>query len=208
MPPRSLKPAPWRDRFVDAYLTLIPLISANVVWFLLSLPIVTLFPALAGLYHASQLIATDRDSGGRAVWDGFRAHFWLGWRWGLLLLAGIVLLGANLLFYGRIEAQWSLLPRALFFILLLFWLALNIYTFPLLLQQEDQRLRTALRNSLVLWIKRPLHSLLLVIACSLLILASTLYFPAAWPLLTAALCTYLSTRVVLETVAALGEGEE
>lgn len=192
----------WRERLVDAYLTSIPLIWANVVWVLLSLPLVTLFPALAGLYYSTQLIAGDRDGGGRAVWEGFRAYFWPGWRWGLFVGAGVVLCGANVWFYGRVETEWAWLPRAFFFMLLVLWLAANVYTFPLLLQQKELRLRTALRNSLVLWLKRPFHSLLLIFACALLGWASTVYFPLAWVFLTGALCTYLANRTVLETVAA------
>ncbi len=200
------KPGPWRDRLLDAYLTSIPLISANVVWFLLSLPLITFFPALAGLYHSTQLIAADRDGGGQAVWRGFRAHFWLAWRWGLLLAAGVAVLGANVLFYGRLQVAWAWLPRAFFFALLMLWLALNVYTFPLLLLQEDRRLRTALRNSLVLWMQRPLYSLMLLFTCALLAWASAVYFPFAWPLLTGALCAYLANRVVLESVARPGDG--
>jgi hypothetical protein len=38
---------------VDAYLAAIPLIVLNVTWFLISLPVVTIFPALASLFYAT-----------------------------------------------------------------------------------------------------------------------------------------------------------
>jgi len=199
---------PWKDRLVDAYLTSIPLIWANVVWFLLSLPLITLFPALAGLYHATHLIVTGRDGGGRAVWDGFRLYFRLGWRWGLLLGFGVAVLGVNVWFYNQVETSWAWLPRAFFFTLLVLWLAVNIYTFPLLLQQQETRLRTALRNSMVLWMRRPFHSLTLVAACALLTWASTFYFPFAWIFLTGSLCAYLANRTVVETIAEINESDE
>lgn len=199
---------PWKDRLIDAYLTSIPLIWANVVWFLLSLPLVTLFPALAGLYHSTYLIATDRDGGGRAVWEGFRAHFWLGWRWGLLVGAGIIVLAVNVWFYGQVETDWAWLPRAVFLTLLMLWLAVNVYSFPVLLQQKEAHLRMALRNSLVFWMQRPFHSLLLVAACALLAWASTFYFPFAWIFLTGSLCAYLANRTIVESIAEFKETKE
>jgi uncharacterized membrane protein YesL len=194
----------------DAYFTSIPLILANVVWFLLSLPVVTLFPALVGLFYATNQVAHDRASGGRAVWEGLRAYFWVSWRWGLIFLAGLLIGGVNLWFYQQSQAEWIWLLAAVFLTLSVMWISVNLYVPAFLIEQVEPSLRTAYRNSLALWVRRPLNSALLVVACALLLYLSVAFFPMAVPLITAAFCAYLVNRSVVESIAMLGErgGEE
>jgi len=52
------------------------------------------------------------------------------------------------------------------------WFALNLFYWPFWLSQKDQRLRIALRNAFVLYIKSPGFGLTILIVCALLVAVS------------------------------------
>jgi uncharacterized membrane protein YesL len=96
-----------RERSIDLYYDLIALITVNVMWFALTLPIVTAIPALGALFYATNRLAHGYGADWRTFRDGFRAHFWLSWRWGLVSLVIFGILGGNLWFYARADAGWA-----------------------------------------------------------------------------------------------------
>lgn len=197
---------PFRDRFFDLYIQSIDLITANVVWFILSIPLITLIPATGGLYHAMNRIAHGRVGNWRTVWEGFRLHFWLSWRWGLTNLVVFGVLWVNVSFYREVDAAWAVWVRMGMLFLFVLWGVLQLYTFPLLLEQKDRRIRTAVRNSLVLLLRRPAQTFGWAVAVFVLALGSSTFFPAAWIVLTASVCLYLSNRATLEGIARIAPG--
>lgn len=183
-----------RDALVDAYYDSGPLIVANLFWFVLTLPLVTAPPSAAGLYYVTNRLAHRRSANWRTFFDGFRTYFWLGWRWALVNLLVLAVLGANYWFYGRIvlnRAEWI---EAVFLCLAILWAILQIYTFPLLLEQQDSRMLTAVRNSIVLYVKYPMFSIGLAGLVLLLLVVSSVFLQPAWLFLTAGLCAYLTNR--------------
>src|SRR5207253_3194490 len=88
-------------------------------------------------------------------------------------------------------------------VLLLFWSVLQLYTFPLLLEQADVRLRVALKNSMVIVLRRPIATLVLIVEVALIVGLSTLVIPPAWIFVTASLCTYLANRTVVNSIRSL-----
>jgi uncharacterized membrane protein YesL len=183
-----------RDVFVDAYYDSGPLIVANVLWFALTLPLVTAPPAAAGLYYVTNQLAHRRSANWRTFFEGFRTYFWLGWRWGLVNLLVLSVIGANYWFYARIvlnRAEWI---EGIFLSLAMLWGILQTYTFPLLLEQKDRRMVTAVRNSVVLYLKYPAFSIGLAVLVLLLLVVSSLLLQPAWIFLTAGLCAYLTNR--------------
>jgi uncharacterized membrane protein YesL len=193
-PSHSLK-----EIFLDAYYDSIPLITLNLAWLLLSLPLVTAFPAAAGLYYATNQLAHQKSAGWETFIDGFRRYFWIGWRWGLLNLGALALLGVNIAFYAGLDAAWAPLLQGVFVSLSILWLLLQLYTFPLLLEQETPRLRTALYNSLVILARSPLPSLGLAALLIAICLLSTLLF-FLWFVLTVSLSAYLCNRATLRAI--------
>ena len=201
--PRAL--ANW---LVEAYHNMAELVIVNLLWFLLTIPVVTAPPAAAGLYYATNQVAYEKTINWRTFFEGFRTHFWMSWRWALMVVLGTVLILSNIWFYRGFEAQWSVWLQSFFMGLLVLWGLLNLYTFPLLLEQSDRRLVIALRNSLVLYIRRPLFSLG---AAALIILLAYLSFRYLYPLLlvlTGSLSAYLANQVTVHVVAELaGDGD-
>jgi uncharacterized membrane protein YesL len=191
----------FREQFIEVYIASVDLITANVVWFLLCLPLVTVFPATCGLYYAMNHFAHGRVGNGRLVWEGFRQYFWLSWKWGLSNLVVFGLLWVNIDFYRQFEAGWAAWARTFMILFFILWGLLQLYTFPLLLEQEEPRLRTALRNSLVLFIRRPLQMFGWSFAIFTFALGSSSLLPPAWIVITASLCLYSSNRATIDGIA-------
>jgi uncharacterized membrane protein YesL len=198
-----------RDALVDAYYDAIPLVTTNLLWFVLTLPLITAPPAAAGLYYVTNRLAHRRSASWRTFFEGFRSAFWLGWRWALTNLLALAVLGGSYWLYGRIGAGWSGWVQGLLLGLAVLWGLLQTYTFPLLLEQDDRRMLTALRNSVVLFVKYPVTSLGLALLVALLIVVSTLLLPPSWLLATASLGAYLANRgTIILTASSQGRPDE
>jgi len=197
----------FRETLINLYYDLVPLVSLNIIWFLLTLPIVTAFPAAAGLYYATNQLAHQKGAGWKTFFDGFRIHFWLSWRWGLLNVIIILVAVSNIKFYGQLEAEWSVWLRGVIIGLSILWGIIQLYTFPFLLEQEKQRLSTALRNSMVLLATRPAPVLSVAFLSLMLAVLSTVIVLPAWFFFTASLSVYLANKVVIDSVKKLQKDE-
>lgn len=206
--PRRGDVGTFQDILLGAYYDLISLILVNIIWFLLTLPVVTAIPALGGLYYATNRLAHQTPADWRIFLEGFRAHFWLSWRWGLMNVAGFGILGSSLWFYSQVEAGWAVWAHALMIGLLLWWFMIQVLTYPFLLEQTDRRLPVALRNSLVMLVRRPLFTVLTGTSIGALILLSVYLMRPAWIFLTGSLCTYLANRAVISTISKMQDQRE
>ena len=191
------------DWLVEAYHSMAELVIVNMLWFGLTILVVTAPPAAAGLYYATNQMAHEKAIGWRTFFEGFREHFWMSWRWALANLLVASLIVVNYLFYQGFESAWSTWVQGLFVGLFILWVLLNLYTFPLLLEQEDRRLIIALRNSLVIYIRRPLYAFGTAVLIGILIYGSSRFLFVLWPVITAGLGAYLSSRVTVRVVAEL-----
>lgn len=176
------------------------IVRINVLWFALTVPLITAPQALAGLYAYTHKLA--REQGFPTTddfWNGFHILRGAAWRWTLLNLFAAVVLASNLLFYGWIDTQAA---RALTWgwaIAGVNWFALQGYVFPLFLLQEQPRLRTALRNALVIYIRHPIRTVAhTAIALAIAVASSAALLP--WVLFSGAVLTLLGNQVVLHSV--------
>ncbi|HSO27116.1 MAG TPA: DUF624 domain-containing protein [Anaerolineales bacterium] len=190
------------EAFIDAWDAGLELVMINVFWFVFSVLVITLPPAQAGLYYATNQIAHREAISWRTFFVGFREYFWLSWRWTLLNLLVLIVIAANYIFYGRFDAGWARVVQALMPGLAGVWLALQTFTFPLLLEQADRRQWVALRNSAVLFVRFPLMGMTLLIVLLLFVAVSVL-LQAPWLVLTAALNAFLANRVVVVALSEL-----
>ena len=175
-------------------------VRVNVLWFALTVIVVTAPQALAGLYTYLHKIAQEEafptlDD----FWQGFRSLAGPAWRWALLNVAAAVILAANLLFYRSIDPTaagglfwfWAVVGAN--------WFALQGYVFPLLLLQEHPRIRTALRNALVIYLRHPLRTVIhAALAVAIMALSTVALLP--WILFTGAALGMLSNQMVLYSV--------
>jgi len=190
-----------RDQAIDAYMATIPLITLNVLWFIVSLPIVTAAPAAGALFYATNRLAHGKPANASTFFEGFRQYFWRSWSWGILnILVGSILV-SNYIFYGRFGESWTIWARAIVLTLSFLWLALQMYTFPLMIEQEKPHLRTAMRNSLVLMIKRPVYSIGIALLIAVIVLVSSLVILPLWAFFSASACAYLANRAAVGSIA-------
>jgi uncharacterized membrane protein YesL len=185
----------------DFWDELFTLILMNIVTVLLAIPVVTFPPALAGLWNAANLAAKGRSVHWSDYFEGFRLYFLKAWGLALLTILVVVVVVTNVRFYTpglspfNINSTLSIWVRALFIVLGSLWVVMQMYPMALLLEQEDQRLRVALRNAAVLFVANPGFTVLLVLLLAVVAAISTV-IPALWLLITLAFMAVVCNKAV------------
>jgi uncharacterized membrane protein YesL len=180
----------YKTVFIDIYDDLLRLIVFNILWFLLTLLVIVAPPAAAGLFYITNELVHRRSVEWTTFFEGFRKYFWLSYRWAIMNTLVLLTLGVNILFYRSFEAGWAVWVEGVMIGLAVLWLALQIYTFPILLEQTELSLRIALRNSIVIYLRAPGISLTLIILLAILFVVST-FLQVPWVLLTGAVAAML-----------------
>jgi uncharacterized membrane protein YesL len=184
----------WEDFFV--------LTVMNILTALLALPVVTFPPALAGLWYIGNEAANGRAVEWGDYFRGFRRYFLKAWGLALINILVVALVLTNVWFYGpdvvpfNISSTLAIWIRSLFVGLGLIWWCYQLYPMAMLLEQEDQRIRLALRNSAILAIANPGVTFVLGVL-SLLVIALSLRFPPLIILLTLSLLAVVCNAVVI-----------
>jgi uncharacterized membrane protein YesL len=195
------------------------LMLMNVVTVLLVIPVVTFPPALAGLWGAANLVAKGRAIHWSDYFEGFRRYFWKAWGLALFNILVAVILFTNIRFYTPANVPFDISPsvsqwiQAFFVGVALLWAIVQMYPLALLFEQEDQRLRVALRNAAVLLITNPGFTIVLLLLL-LIVAAISTAIPLLWFVVTLALFAVVCNRAVLhllepyrERARAEAEGE-
>ncbi|MBN2501136.1 MAG: YesL family protein [Anaerolineales bacterium] len=198
-PQEGYSPRTLRDVLWDTYYDLIPLITANLLWVLLTLPVVTAFPAIAGLAYSANQIAKGKSVDWRTFFEGFKEHLGYSFKWGLLTLLGYAVLFISLSFYNAIEASWAVLLAGMMIGFIIIWTIIQLYTLPLVFEQVDKSIKMALRNSLVLFLKRPLPTFGLMLGI-FAIVAVTIILPPVVFVISPALIYYFINKNMLKSL--------
>jgi len=189
------------DALKDFWDELFLLVLMNIVTALLVIPVVTFPPALAGLWNTANLVTQGKAVGWRDYFDGFRRYFWKAWGLALLNVLVAIIVLTNIRFYVpgnapfEISSTLSLWLRSLWVAVAFLWLIFQMYPLALLLEQEDQRLRTALRNAAVIFIANPGFTLVLALLLLIVAVISTL-LPVLWFCVTPALFAVVCNKAV------------
>jgi uncharacterized membrane protein YesL len=199
-----------KEALLDAWDALIPLVGINLVWFILTILVVTAFPAFGGLYYATNRIAHGEMADMRIFFDGFKTHFWTSMKWGFLNLVVYFMLTMNIWFYGQFEGFGYVILQSLFFSAILIYTCMQLYTFPFLLEQDEPSLKIAIRNSFAAFVRFMGRSFGLLFFFLILSIASTL-LPPLWLLITMSVIVYFgnwNTLVVIQKLKALETSDE
>jgi uncharacterized membrane protein YesL len=196
------KPKSFKDRLWDEYYNAIPLFNVNIAWFLSSLPMVTILPALGGLYHATLNFNKDKNANWNIFWEGIKKYWLLSLKWGAVVLFGNLFLALNIWFSLNIEAAWSIYTLLVGLMISFIWITINQFSFPILLIQEEKKVLLAIRNSYVIFVRRPWDALK-VIGLNLLITVVSIALPPLWIFISMALIAHIQTRTALKAVAAI-----
>lgn len=152
------------------------MLLANLTWLGLSLGVVTMPAATAGLAVLASRIAAGEDASLRDVLGGFREHFAPALKLGLFDLVVVVVFWVNVDFYSHLAGRASLIGFLIAGLLIwafAFWLLVHVHLYPLIVEGE-RSLRRLLRTAALLTLDNPaftiglaLQSFMLVMLCVL-----------------------------------------
>ncbi len=186
----------------DLWENLFILVVLNLLTLLLALPVVTFPPALAGLWYVSNQIANGETAEWGDYFHGFRRYFLKAWGLALINVLASTIVLVNIWFYRPgvvpldISDNLAAWIRSIFVVLGFGWWCYQCYPMAMLLEQEDQRIRVALRNSAILLIAYPGATLVLGVL-ALLLLGLSLYFPPLLALVTLAFLAVACNKMVV-----------
>ena len=180
-------------------------------WVLIFIPITLASPASGGLYYATNQLLHDVDGGLGAYWEGVKKYIGPSYRWGVLNLVVAFLFSVNIWFYGN--APWAFAPylQIAFIVAAAFWAALQMYTFPFMIEQDEPGLRMALRNSFIATARYPLRSFGFLLLVGAGIFISTFVFVPLWVIVSISLFAHFSNKhtiIVLEKLLAEQKKQE
>jgi uncharacterized membrane protein len=201
-------PKPIKATLADIYYEFGSLFVVNVLWVLTSLLIITAPPAFAALVYSTNELARGESIGWRTFFEGFKKNLWVGWKWALINIVVSAIMLVNLQFYAQFDTNWSPWVRGVMIGVYFTWGLLNMYTMPMLIEQNKKSFRMALRNAAVLYATRPFVLLgvsLLTLALSIL---SIIYFLPAFVIILASVCSYLISRITIDTVKMVNKKAE
>ncbi len=193
------KPRNLKDRFFNFYYSTIPFFNVNLAWFVMSLPVLTIFPALGGLYYAVMEQNQGNGAAWSTVWEGFKKHWWLSVKWGLLVTVVDAILALNIWFYYNQTQAWATFALTATIVVLVVWVAINQFSFPLLLLQKEHKIGQAIRNGYVVVMRQPVQALK-VLALNLLITVVSIALPPLWIFISMALIVQIQTSTVLKAI--------
>jgi hypothetical protein len=155
----------------SGYDELFLIVAISVVWWLGAVLIVTAPLATVGLQNVANRIANYKRVDMSFFWEGARTRIGQG-----VLLFVVCLLAPPLLWFSVqfyfMRGGWVVLLGVTMAWVLLFALMMGQYLFPFFWQQTERGLLLMLRNSLVLAIRHPLYTLLMLLFQLVLIVLS------------------------------------
>ena len=201
------KPRNLKEKFFNFYYNAVPFFTLNLIWCALSLPVVTIFPALGGLYYAVLQMSQEGSADGGTVWEGFKKHWWLSLRWGLLVYGVEAVLVLNIWFYLNLDQSWAIFALFGAVVFLILWIAMNQFSFPLLLMQEEKKIFLAIRNGFIVVMRKPLEAIK-VMVLSLLISVVSILLPPLWIFITMAWIVNIRIRTTIKVLEAIQGKDE
>lgn len=194
----------FRDFLSDSFLLLL----CNMIWLLAQFVIIPGPPATLALFRVSRSVVEGQSVTLQDFWDAFKDSLVDGWKWGLINLLVIGILGNAAVFYSA-ESFGSLgLAIAIINLLwLMFWVLTQMLALPFWLGQEQKRIFPAIWDGISL-LTRNLRLTLAIFLVLLLMLVASVPFPILIGVGGAAFLMVLGNRVVVTYLKALAEGEE
>lgn len=177
-------------------------IWASLCAFGLSLLVVTAPAAWAGLVRMSHAGFTNPNADIRDFWDGFREHLLRGVILALLNALIFFINYVNLLSYAN-QTDFIYIPiRIIWIAVVVVWLMIQFYAFPIYYEMESPAYRGAFRNAAIMLLLNPGFTLVIAIMTGLLAALSTALV-ALWALLTPGLLSTVASAAVLDRLGKL-----
>ena len=165
--------------------------------------LITWPPATAGLHYVThRLTRPDKDeqTTWRHFFAGFRQYWRASWQVAVSNLIILLVLVVNIGFYVNLSTPGLRLISVPLFYLLLLWMGMQLYLFPLLIEQEDKHIPLIFKNAFLLTARNMGFTLVLgLLLISMILVASTLAGPVLLILISfLAVAKVIATQKMLE----------
>ncbi|MBI5961319.1 MAG: DUF624 domain-containing protein [Chloroflexi bacterium] len=188
----------------DWYNGMVGLAVMNFVWLILSLTVILLPPATAGMVVVTNSLAHGTGAHFSDFWSAMRRYAWTSYQWALVNITVGGIFAVCFSFYGAAGSVLGISMQALFAAAGLVWIAAQFYLWPFLIEQDNKRLRLALKNALFLTLANPLYTFILLGAAALTLVISLLtILPIA--VFVTSFISLLGSRAVIERLTAYGK---
>ncbi len=164
-------------------------------------------PAMAGVHNLTNPIPHERRIEFSYFWEGFRRYYLKSWQTLGLWVVGVVTLAVNIWFYRmwwQQGTQIAIVPVILFLWIMVLWLGIQPYLFPLLMEQEDKRVLLVFKNAILLALVNPGFTVLVIVLLGATLLLS-LIFPPLLLLVTFSLAALVDNRAIVQLMIRLEE---
>ncbi len=178
-------------------------IWGTVLWFLLSLPLVTAPAAWAGLMRLSYTAYHDPGVNLDAFWEGFRENLRRGLWLALINALVITMTLVNLNSTRAQDGLWIDFMRAVWLLSAFVWFTIQFYLWPLYYSMAQPTLWGALRNAATMILLHPAFTLGLWLVIVPVLVFSTVFF-LAWLLLAGGALAAIANSAVLDRLAVAG----
>ena len=152
---------------------------------------------MAGLFYATNKLAKNEVINSKIFFDGFRKFFWISWRWTLLNMTVFLAIYLNYDYYLNSDepiAKW-LIGIVIGFGMI--WIILQLFIFPLLIEQSENTLLDAVRGSILLFLRYPGPAYLTTLLVAAFALVSVWLFGVPWLIFLGGMCAYLITTTLM-----------
>ncbi|MEZ4639107.1 MAG: hypothetical protein R2873_20690 [Caldilineaceae bacterium] len=144
----------------------------SALWWLGTVLVVTAAPATLGLNMAANRVANYKRVDSSFFWESARQHIGKGWLLyvlHILFYAGVVM---NIVFYLNSAASWMQIIGIVFIWILILLMMSSQYFFALFWQLDEPSLRMVFRNAVLLALRYPVYTFLMLIFQILLLVIS------------------------------------
>lgn len=161
------------------YDNLFPLVAVSALWYVGAVLVLPLGGVTAALHRVTRPMTEERVEDWRLFFRYTRDYLVWGSKLVWLFVIGGIVLWANITFYNAAPSQALRIVAYLFGTLAIVWTGMALYAFPLAIRQQEQRLRTTLRNAVVMVLANApgllISLLLLLLLVALLIVIPPLF---------------------------------
>ena len=140
-------------------------------------------------------------------WHGIKTYLWPSYKWGIMNFVVAFLFSVNIWFYGNATLSFAPYLRVAFIVAAAFWAAVQMYTFPFMIEQEEPSIKTALRNSLLSVARYPLRSFGFLGFVIVIAAVSTYLFFPLWVVISISLIAFLSNKNTIAVLDKLKQEE-
>ncbi|MCU0503763.1 MAG: DUF624 domain-containing protein [Anaerolineae bacterium] len=188
-----------------------PMLYIGGPWWLAPILAIPAGPATAALAHVTHRVARELRADRSFFFEGFR-EYWkraLGVSTILALVTAILIL--NLLFYVSRPEPFVQALSLLFVLLLVYWLSVQIYAFPILAGMKEPSVLGAIKMALMMAFANPLFSVLIVVIAAALTTLSVvlaILVLLLWPAMMLLLGSHSLKLVVERATPPSEEGSE